>query len=300
MRKGIFTIIVLSLSFTVLSCSDRESESAMVNNNTERIETVKELTQRLREYDKETSTCATYNTESIKRLPKPEFTTMDKAKIAMADVLGCIRGSAGGILGVVVGGVTQSLYKGIKIYLWKNFKAWIKGYFRNNLVIGVNGDATLEDSVGYYHNIAEYELYSKFGADSTISKERMIQACDSVMRAESAGYAAAGGLSSTMMSEIGSRIEAAMAIDDRNMDLEAYCNKLKECYPQDSDYIDFMAEFIFTAYYGNVDVAQYTEQVMFMVRNSNLNVGDSNLLCNCLRIAYASIIYNNNVEITEN
>ena len=33
MRKGIFTIIVLSLSFTVLSCSDRESESAMVNNN---------------------------------------------------------------------------------------------------------------------------------------------------------------------------------------------------------------------------------------------------------------------------
>lgn len=45
--------------------------------------------------------------------------------------------------------------------------------------------------------------------------------------------------------------------------------------------------------YANVDIDEYTDEVMFMINNANADVEDASLLFACMQVAYASTLVAN-------
>lgn len=285
-KNRIFTIGLAALLTAGLmsSCSQEVATEAQETQETARKVTVKELTERLRDYNASVygltrDTRAWGGTTQVDATKK-------KMGIVLADVSGAYAGAYfGGWIGAVTGAALFSLADIID-----------KKYFPNMLVtrepvIYLWGNvAVASDSTGFYHNMLEVSLYDQKGAAVIDKPMDMLTDVDNIMRRKSAGYAAAGGLSNNVMKAITDEFDDFRTIDSDSLSFDDYCDVLIARNPERADYINFVGEYLFAVFYGNVDVDEYTGEVMFMISHSNAGVEDANLLNICIQVAYASSI----------
>lgn len=301
MRKQFLFLGILAAFYALSSCSDDEVSDSFESPpsvlGVSRAMTVDELTDQLRLYDRDIGLA--YSDAPFKSLKPVTFTTKDKIKIALADVKGGLRGAGGGVPGVIVGAAVQSLIKAAEIYAWKNLKALVGDAVRNNLVLG-NGSFSFADSVGYYHNAVEACMYEINSSSHLMTSYSLIGRADLLMRHFSSGYAEEGGLGTAEKKAIAERIENVRNIADDNLSFDAYLGRLKAETPEDAGYLDFAAEYLYTVFYANVDLEEYTGEVVLMIKNSNIDIDDSSLLYKCIQIAHASVVYARNTTLTEN
>ena len=288
-------ILLLFVAGFFSSCS-QEERNEMPESKT----TVAELTTRLKAYN--TSIGVTVPADDDTRaFPKVTFTNKDKIKIAIADVKGALRGGAtGGVPGALLGAAVQSLIKAAKMYAWKQLTATLKSSYCNGLVFGTNGVAAFTDSIGYYHNILEAEMYRQDSLSHQTSTVVLMRRANSIMRNSSRGYILYGPMMLNNLERMAATAKTINDINDEELSFDEYCARLKVMHPADAAYLDFAAEYLYAAFYGNVDLQEYTEQVLFIINNSNAGVEDARLLNYCIQVAHASVIYNNNTETTSN
>ncbi len=295
-RFGFVGIGLVAIFATALmsSCTQEEREEMP-----ERKTTVEELTAQLRAYNASLGVTVPIDIET--RISTPTFTTKDKIKIALADAKGALRGGAtGGVPGAILGAAVQSLIKATKVYAWKQFTATLRSNYSYGLVFGTNGEATLADSIGYYHNILEAEMYRQDSLAHLKITESLMRKANTMMRKISRGYNLSGILLPNMLDRMGGYARAINNINDEELSFDEYCRRLKMMYQEDAPYLDFAAEYLYAAFYGNVDLQEYTEQVLFMIDNSNTGVENARLLNYCIQVAHASVVYNNNTETMSN
>ena len=112
------------------------------------------------------------------------------------------------------------------------------------------------------------------------------------------GFNMEGGLSLSAQLALASDIDDIREADE-SLSFKEYCKRLKQQHPEDSEYIDFCAEYIYTAVYANIsDLEEYTQGVMYQIMNSNVDVSDRKTLYKGVQIAYASILYSQNMKFT--
>ena len=91
-----------------------------------------------------------------------------------------------------------------------------------------------------------------------------------------------------------------MSSIDKSLPFDEYCYKLKTINPSASDHIDFVAEYLYQMVYGNVDDAEeYTRNVLYMIKNGNVDIEDSNALYNAIQIGYASLKMSKNLKLNQ-
>ena len=290
MKQLRLTILLMTL-IILSSCSSGESVSSECTSQT----TVKELTAYLARQDSAYVILSEPETRII--MPTVTFTGRDKFKIALADVKGGLRGLGGGVIGVVGGAAVSSLVKAARIYAIKWAVAFVQDNVLNDVFPGTNGQMTFTDSIGYYHNMVQRELFMMNPDSHLASSSVLLSQADSIMMSHSSYYSNAGGLSASALSSLSLSEDSIRSISD-DLSMEEYCDALKSLNPEDSDYIDFIAEYAYTALFSNVDLASYTEEVLFTIRNANLSAGDTDILVRSVRIAHASIVYSNNTQLS--
>ena len=255
MKNSIYSLLLMTL-IILSSCSSGESVSSDGTSQT----TVKELTACLARQDSAYGILSEPETRII--MPTVTFTGRDKFKIALADVKGGLRGLGGGVIGVVGGAAVSSLVKAARIYALKWATAFVQENVLNGVFPGTNGQMTFADSIGYYHNLVQRELFT-MNPDSHLAGSSVLLAkADSIMMCRSSYYSNAGGLSAAALSSLSSAEDSIRSVGD-DLSIEEYCEALKALNPEDSDYIDFIAEYAYTALFSNVDLSSYTEDVKF-------------------------------------
>ena len=229
---------------------------------------------------------------------KVTYSKSDIVKIAISDVKGGIRGSGGGPGGAIVGAATSSLIKFSKITLKKLLWGYIKENYLTPHVYKSNGDGQYADSIGYYHNELEYAMYDYDRESAKRPSAELVSQANARLLSMSRGFNMEGGLSLSSQLALASDIDDIREADE-NLSFKEYCKRLKLQHPEDSEYIDFCAEYIYTAVYANIsDLEEYTQGVMYRIMNSNVDVSDRKTLYNGVQIAYASILYSQNMKFT--
>ena len=276
-KKTFLFASALTMSLTLASCSDssdvvQEKEQKTV----QQYESVDELTRQLKEYNSQFMIKNGVEND-MSRGVKVTYSKSDIVKIAISDVKGGIRGSGGGPGGAIVGAATSSLIKFSKITLKKLLWGYIKENYLTPHVYKSNGDGQYADSIGYYHNELEYAMYD-YDRESARRPS--------------------GGLSLSAQLALASDIDDIREADE-SLSFKEYCKRMKQQHPEDAEYIDFCAEYIYTAVYANIsDLEEYTQGVMYRIMNSNVDVSDRKTLYNGVQIAYASILYSQNMKFT--
>lgn len=295
MRKGtVFTGFLAAVLTAGLSAScTQDDEAAVQTEQQEKRQTtsVKELTEQLREYNSrvygKTRGAEVAETETRRGL-------LDKGiKVAIADANGAIRGySRGGATGALIGGALFSLLKAA----WDNFFPSMSVAVAYPKVIPTGNSFVFRDSVGYYHNMLETRLYNMDNNSQLRTSGELIGRAEGIMNGVSAGFVSAGGLTDLQRAAIAADADAFREIGQTDLPFDDYCALLKRQNPEDGDYIDFTAEYLYIVFYANVDVDEYTEEVLFMINNSNSDVEDAGKLNNCIQIAYASSVLSDNIN----
>lgn len=292
-RNFVCGVALLLAAAMMTSCGQDVVEETGVAEQQEaqRVTTVAELTQQLRAYDAALMG-GTRAGESAWADPSVMAVTNARMGIAMADAGGAIRGGLrGGVKGAILGAVTSSL------------SALLNRLFSNAVlhsvtptVFAINGTPTLSDSVGYYHNFVEAEMYNMDANSNKRTSNVLLGRADGIMKNVSTGYNAGVALTRQQQIELTEDLDAFRAADRTDLTFDGYCGLLKQLDTESSDYIDFAAEYLFTVYYGNVDIDDYTEEVLFMISNSNADVEDVGVLNRCIQVAHASTIFSSNIK----
>lgn len=303
-KQKVFTIClaVVITAGLVLSCNKDETASEQARYDVEQPVTVKELTELLKIYNS-----ALYydgvDTAQPMRTTRAGLTGKDKISIAIADVKGGIRGGLrGGIPGAVLGAAINSLVKFAWIYVKKEYLTNTSTHISAGpspiapRIFAAGSTPVFGDSVGYYHNMIEADMYAADKYSYQRSSEYLLGNANSILNRLSASYVATGGLTEPQIENIINDINAFREADTDDLSFDGYCELLKSLNPEDSDYIDFAAEYLYIAFYGNVDLEDYTEEVMFMISNSNVADGDADMLRRCIQVAYASVLFSNNAH----
>lgn len=296
--KKTFAIVCMVLLFILSSCSqDSDGIQESNNKNVSTAETVADLTHCLKEYDARfTINDKGNSTVEPTRLPQITYSKRDMVKIALADVKGGLRGIGGGAAGVIVGAATSSLIKFGKMTVSKLLWASIKENVLSPHVYHSNSECIYADSIGFYHNELEYSMYSTDRESYKKSSAELVAEANARMTLMSDGYTGDGGLSLSLQLSLASDIDKVKDVDD-NLSYPEYCKRLKELNPEDSEYLDFCAEYIYTAVYANLsDIDSYTDEVIYQIQHSNVDVQDRLTLYNGIQVAYASILYSKNME----
>ncbi|WP_299337168.1 hypothetical protein, partial [uncultured Prevotella sp.] len=111
----------------------------------------------------------------------------------------------------------------------------------------------------------------------------------------SSGFNRDGGLTAAQMLSISNELDVIRNTDE-TLSFAEYCSKLKEQNPEDAEYIDYCAEYIYTAVYANLsNLDEYTDNVMYQIQHSNIDITDKQTLYSGVQIAYASILYSQNM-----
>ncbi|WP_297243169.1 hypothetical protein [uncultured Prevotella sp.] len=111
----------------------------------------------------------------------------------------------------------------------------------------------------------------------------------------SSGFNRDGGLTAAQMLSISNELDVIRNTDE-SLSFKEYCSKLKEQNPEDAEYIDYCAEYIYTAVYANLsNLDEYTDNVMYQIQHSNIDITDKQTLYSGVQIAYASILYSQNM-----
>ena len=280
------------------SCSDssdvvQEKEQKTV----QQYESVDELTRQLKEYNSRFMIKNGVEND-MSRGVKVTYSKGDIVKIAISDVKGGIRGSGGGPGGAIVGAATSSLIKFSKITVKKLLWGYIKENYLTPHVYKSNGDGQYADSIGYYHNELEYAMYDYDRESAKRPSAELVSQANARLLSMSRGFNMEGGLSLSAQLALASDIDDIREADE-NLSFKEYCKRMKQQHPEDAEYIDFCAEYIYTAVYANIsDLEEYTQGVMYRIMNSNVDVSDRKTLYNGVQIAYASILYSQNMKFT--
>ena len=235
---------------------------------------------------------------AVQRAPKVTYTKSDMVKIAIADVKGALRGTGGGPGGMVVGAATASLIKFGKITLKKYLEGILKDNAAKPRVYRSNSLCAYADSVGYYHNEVEYAMYSSDRGSCNRGSLELVSEANARLMSMSSGFHRDGGLTAGEQLSVSSAIDAIRSVDD-SQSFTSYCASLKDLNPEDAAYIDYCAEYIYTAVYANLSsLEEYTAEVMYQIQHSNVDVQDRQRLFKSVQVAYASILYSQNMKFT--
>lgn len=300
MRKFYLTMCLAAtfVAAFVSSCSQDETIEQQEKAMAPRATTVKELTAQLRAYN--ASIAGDMTVMQPLKVRKPGLTKGDAISVGIADAKGAIRGAIrGGVHGAIVGGAVSSLWKFTFILAKKYFfssktKASVIAADPSSIapkIFPTGITPTLNDSVGYYHNMIEAKMYRIDTCSYQRSSSYLVSMANVGMKLISTEYAATGGLSSQQKSAITSDVNTLRNADTEELSFDDYCNLLKSLNPEDSDYIDFAAEYLYIVTYGNVNIDDYTEEVMYLINNSNAGVDDITILNKSIQVAYASMIF---------
>ena len=294
--KLLFAGVAL-FSLTLASCSqDTEVTAEPDRSEIRSSQGVRNLTRQLKEYDSQFTYDNTENLQPVTRLPKITYSKGDIVKIAISDVKGGLRGVGGGAGGVIVGAATSSLIKFGTITVKKLLWGYIKDNYLKPKVYRSNSLCQYADSIGYYHNDLEYAMYDADRSSSDKPSIQLVADANARLLTMSTGFNKDGGLTAAEQLSIASDIDAIRNTDE-TLSFTEYCNKLKEQNPEDSEYIDYCAEYIYTAVYANLsNLAEYTDNVIYQIQHSNVDVQDKQTLYSGIQIAYASILYSQNMN----
>ena len=298
MNKTLLFASAIAMCMAFASCSDssdvvQEKEQKTV----QQYESVDELTRWLKEYNTQFM-IKNGGENDISRGVKVTYSKSDIVKIAISDVKGGIRGSGGGPGGAIVGAATSSLIKFSKITVKKLLWGYIKENYLTPHVYKSNGDGQYADSIGYYHNELEYAMYDYDRESAKRPSAELVSQANARLLSMSRGFNMEGGLSLSAQLALASDIDDIREADE-NLSFKEYCKRMKQQHPEDAEYIDFCAEYIYTAVYANIsDLEEYTQGVMYRIMNSNVDVSDRKTLYNGVQIAYASILYSQNMKFT--
>ena len=298
MDKKFLFASAIAMCMAFASCSDssdviQEKERKTV----QQYGSVDELTKRLKEYDSQFM-IKNGGENDMSRGVKVTYSKGDIVKIAISDVKGGIRGSGGGPGGAIVGAATSSLIKFSKITVKKLLWGYIKENYLTPHVYKSNGDGQYADSIGYYHNELEYAMYDYDRESAKRTSAELVSQANARLLSMSRGFNMEGGLSLSAQLALASDIDDIREADE-SLSFKEYCKRLKQQHPEDAEYIDFCAEYIYTAVYANIsDLEEYTQGVMYRIMNSNVDVSDRKTLYNGVQIAYASILYSQNMKFT--
>ena len=288
---------VAFFSLTLASCSqDTEVTAEPDRSEIRSSQGVRNLTRQLKEYDSQFTYDNTENLQPVTRLPKITYSKGDIVKIAISDVKGGLRGVGGGAGGVIVGAATSSLIKFGTITVKKLLWGYIKDKYLTPKVYRSNSLCQYADSIGYYHNDLEYAMYDADRSSSDKPSIQLVADANARLLTMSTGFNKDGGLTAAEQLSIASDIDVIRNTDE-TLSFTEYCNKLKEQNPEDSEYIDYCAEYIYTAVYANLsNLAEYTDNVIYQIQHSNVDVQDKQTLYSGIQIAYASILYSQNMN----
>ena len=294
--KLLFAGVAL-FSLTLASCSqDTEVTAEPDRSEIRSSQGVRNLTRQLKEYDSQFTYNNAENLQPVTRLPKITYSKGDIVKIAISDVKGGLRGVGGGAGGVIVGAATSSLIKFGTITVKKLLWGYIKDKYLTPKVYRSNSLCQYADSIGYYHNDLEYAMYDADRSSSDKPSIQLVADANARLLTLSAGFNKDGGLTAAEQLSIASDIDVIRNTDE-TISFTEYCNKLKEQNPEDSEYIDYCAEYIYTAVYANLsNLAEYTDNVIYQIQHSNVDVQDKQTLYSGIQIAYASILYSQNMN----
>ena len=298
MDKKFLFASAIAMCMAFASCSDssdvvQEKEQKTV----QQYESVDELTRQLKEYNSQFM-IKNGGENDMFRGVKVTYSKGDIVKIAISDVKGGIRGSGGGPGGAIVGAATSSLIKFSKITLKKLLWGYIKENYLTPHVYKSNGDGQYADSIGYYHNELEYAMYDYDRESAKRPSAELVSQANARLLSMSRGFNMEGGLSLSAQLALASDIDDIREADE-SLSFKEYCKRLKQQHPEDAEYIDYCAEYIYTAVYANIsDLEEYTQGVMYRIMNSNVDVSDRKTLYNGVQIAYASILYSQNMKFT--
>ena len=294
--KLLFAGVAL-FSLTLASCSqDTEVTAEPDRSEIRSSQGVRNLTRQLKEYDSQFTYDNTENLQPVTRLPKITYSKGDIVKIAISDVKGGLRGVGGGAGGIIVGAATSSLIKFGTITVKKLLWGYIKDNYLKPKVYRSNSLCQYADSIGYYHNDLEYAMYDADRSSSDKPSIQLVADANARLLTMSTGFNKDGGLTAAEQLSIASDIDAIRNTDE-TLSFTEYCNKLKEQNPEDSEYIDYCAEYIYTAVYANLsNLAEYTDNVIYQIQHSNVDVQDKQTLYSGIQIAYASILYSQNMN----
>ena len=294
--KLLFAGVAL-FSLTLASCSqDTEVTAEPDRSEIRSSQGVRNLTRQLKEYDSQFTYDNTENLQPVTRLPKITYSKGDIVKVAISDVKGGLRGVGGGAGGVIVGAATSSLIKFGTITVKKLLWGYIKDNYLKPKVYRSNSLCQYADSIGYYHNDLEYAMYDADRSSSDKPSIQLVADANARLLTMSTGFNKDGGLTAAEQLSIASDIDAIRNTDE-TLSFTEYCNKLKEQNPEDSEYIDYCAEYIYTAVYANLsNLAEYTDNVIYQIQHSNVDVQDKQTLYSGIQIAYASILYSQNMN----
>ena len=298
MNKTFLFASAIAMCMAFASCSDssdvvQEKEQKTIL----QYESVDELTRQLKEYNSRFMIKNGVEND-LSRGVKVTYSKGDIVKIAISDVKGGIRGSGGGPGGAIVGAATSSLIKFSKITVKKLLWGYIKENYLTPHVYKSNGDGQYADSIGYYHNELEYAMYDYDRESAKRPSAELVSQANARLLSMSRGFNMEGGLSLSAQLALASDIDDIREADE-NLSFKEYCKRMKQQHPEDAEYIDFCAEYIYTAVYANIsDLEEYTQGVMYRIMNSNVDVSDRKTLYNGVQIAYASILYSQNMKFT--
>ena len=296
-KKPLLLASAIFLSLTLASCSqDTDVVDGQKRSEVRSLKCVSDLTNQLKKYDRQFVYDNTENLQPVTRLPKITYSKGDIVKIAISDVKGGLRGVGGGAGGVIVGAATSSLIKFGTITVKKLLWGYIKDKYLTPKVYRSNSPCQYADSIGYYHNDLEYAMYDADRNSSDKPSLQLVTDANARLLTLSAGFNKDGGLTAAEQLSIASDIDVIRNTDE-TLSFTEYCNKLKEQNPEDSEYIDYCAEYIYTAVYANLsNLAEYTDNVIYQIQHSNVDVQDKQTLYSGIQIAYASILYSQNMN----
>ena len=288
---------VAFFSLTLASCSqDTEVTAEPDRSEIRSSQGVRNLTRQLKGYDSQFTYNNAENLQPVTRLPKITYSKGDIVKIAISDVKGGLRGVGGGAGGVIVGAATSSLIKFGTITVKKLLWGYIKDKYLTPKVYRSNSLCQYADSIGYYHNDLEYAMYDADRSSSEKPSIQLVADANARLLTMSTGFNKDGGLTAAQILSISNELDVIRNTDE-NLSFTEYCNKLKKHNPEDSEYIDYCAEYIYTAVYANLsNLAEYTDNVIYQIQHSNVDVQDKQTLYSGIQIAYASILYSQNMN----
>ena len=297
MEKKIFLFAIILGLLALSSCSQESEESQEQHRKELRSSSsIKELTEQLKAYNSQFSASTIVEPqEAVSRIPKITYSKGDMVKIAISDVKGGLRGVGGGAAGVIVGAATSSLIKFGKITVKKLIWGYIKDNYLKPYIHNSNSTCQYADSIGYYHNELEYAMYSSDRSSYSRPSLELVSDANARMLTMSSGFNRDGGLTAAQMLSISNELDVIRNTDE-TLSFAEYCSKLKEQNPEDAEYIDYCAEYIYTAVYANLsNLDEYTDNVMYQIQHSNIDITDKQTLYSGVQIAYASILYSQNM-----
>ena len=297
MQKKIFLFASILGILALSSCSQESEESQEQHRKELRSSSsIKELTEQLKAYNSQFSASTIVEPqEAVSRIPKITYSKGDMVKIAISDVKGGLRGVGGGAAGIIVGAATSSLIKFGKITVKKLIWGYIKDNYLKPYIHNSNSTCQYADSIGYYHNELEYAMYCSDRSSYSRPSLELVSDANARMLTMSSGFNRDGGLTAAQMLSISNELDVIRNTDE-TLSFAEYCSKLKEQNPEDAEYIDYCAEYIYTAVYANLsNLDEYTDNVMYQIQHSNIDITDKQTLYSGVQIAYASILYSQNM-----